>query len=295
MHELAWVLDHVGIAFHDLNDAESLYQRLGFHLTPRSIHSGTLTPDGPVVPMGSGNYCAMLNDGYIELLGTVDHTRPSFSSKMLNRYQGAHIIAFGCPDAEQAYARLKEQEPRTQPPSVLERDAAFGPHNETLKRARFRNIYLEDGVFPGARLIFIEHQSPQVLWQPHLLQHPNTAQGLTEVVLCVEDVAQTAAHLGRMLEVEYVISSSDIAKLTVARGRVYFLSPQAVPQWVKGVNPPAVPSVVGFGVEVANLDTCKQLLRQADIPFNTHAYPAIWLDPEETGGTVLSFTQKKEN
>ena len=291
MSKLAWVLDHVGIAVCDLHDAETIYQRLGFKLTPRSIHSGTVTPGGPVVPMGSGNHCVMLRAGYIELLGTIDDSRPSFATSMLARYPGAHIIAFGCEDADSAYKELKKREPNVQPPAALEREAIFGINNDHIKRARFRNIYLTPEAFTPAKLIFIEHQTPEVLWQAYLLEHPNTAQSLVEVALCVEDVTVTGTHLGRMLGIECDIKKPGIAALDVDRGRIYLLSPETVPQWAKGVAPPAVPSVVGLGIGVKDIQICQQVLSDAGIDFNAHPYPGIWLAPETALGSVLSFVQ----
>lgn len=291
MANLSLVLDHVGIAMRDLNEAESLYQRLGFKLTARSIHAGSLEPGGPVVPWGSGNHCAMLNEGYIELLGLVDPSLPSSAAAMLERYQGAHIVAFGCADADIAYAELKKREDKTLAPAALERDAPFGPHDEDTRRASFRNIYLEAGTFPAAKLIFIEHQTVDVLWQPHLLVHPNTAQSVAEVAMCIDDVAGTAAHLGRLLGVTPEEKGPGIVALDVARGRVYLLSPQVVPKWAKGVEPPAVPSVVGLGIGVSDIATCKRVLIESDVHFNAHPYPAIWLAPDETAGPVLSFIQ----
>jgi len=52
-------LDHVGVAIKDLERGRAIYQRLGFRLTARSIHSGSREPGGPVEPWGSGNHCAM--------------------------------------------------------------------------------------------------------------------------------------------------------------------------------------------------------------------------------------------
>ncbi|MCH9670071.1 MAG: VOC family protein [Gammaproteobacteria bacterium] len=291
MSDINWVLDHIGIASRDLNLAQSTYQRLGFRLTARSIHAGAVEPGGPVVPWGSGNHCAMLDDGYIELLGIVDASLPSSAAAMLERYEGAHIVAFGCDDADNAYAALREREPRTRAPAALERDAPFGEHDESTRRAKFRNIYLEPDAFPPAKLIFIEHGTPDVLWQPHLCKHPNTATSLVEVALCTDDVPGTAEHLAKMLNVEADHKSPDVASLDVERGRVYLLSPKMVPSWAKDVQPPAVPSVVGLGVGVRDLDTCKSLLDTAGVEFESHPYPAIWVRPSQTLGPVLSFIQ----
>ena len=76
MSDLPLELDHVGVAVNDLDVGREVYERLGFTLTPRSIHSGSKTPGGPVEPWGSGNHCAMFRDGYLELIGLTDPDLP---------------------------------------------------------------------------------------------------------------------------------------------------------------------------------------------------------------------------
>ena len=49
-------LDHVGLAVASLDEAAEVYERLGFQLTPRSFHSGSREPGGPVEAWGSGNH-----------------------------------------------------------------------------------------------------------------------------------------------------------------------------------------------------------------------------------------------
>ena len=41
-------LDHVGLILRDLDVGKATYERLGFKLTPRSIHSGSREPGCPV-------------------------------------------------------------------------------------------------------------------------------------------------------------------------------------------------------------------------------------------------------
>ena len=57
------------------------------------------------------------------------------------------------------------------------------------------------------------------------------------------------------------------------------------------VQPPAVPSVVGFGVRVRDLDATKALLDGNGVAWNAHPYPAIWVPPDHAHGTVVSFIQ----
>ncbi len=84
------------------------YERLGFRLTPLSRQSGRLRADGPVVPWGTANRCAMLRRGYIELLGILDPTLPANGlDHFLARYAGMHILALGIADETATLARLR--------------------------------------------------------------------------------------------------------------------------------------------------------------------------------------------
>ena len=55
-------IDHTLVGVRDLEAARVAWEKIGFRLTPRGRHIG----------WGTGNYCIMLEQGYIELLGIVD-------------------------------------------------------------------------------------------------------------------------------------------------------------------------------------------------------------------------------
>src|SRR5258708_23574509 len=80
-------LDRVGIAVPDLAAAASVYERLGFHLTPLQQQAGPLEPDGPVVAWGGANRCAMLARGYLEILGILD---PALCHQQLRPFPTPH-------------------------------------------------------------------------------------------------------------------------------------------------------------------------------------------------------------
>jgi catechol 2,3-dioxygenase-like lactoylglutathione lyase family enzyme len=284
-------LDHVGVAVEDLDAVYETYSKLGFRLTPRSVHSGSHVPGGPVKPLGSANHCAMFQDGYLELLGVVDASLPNHASPFLEKYQGIHIVAFGLEGAEAARAELASRTLGVQEISMLERDATFGPDNDQIRRARFANIYLDEGVMPEAYFIFIEHLTRDVLWQPHLLDHPNGAVAMQEVVFCVPDAGESAARFAKLLGVPADEKMPGIYALDLPRGRLYIMSEAGMDAWAPGVKAPHMPFVAGFGVTVNDLEKTKALLDANAVPFNSHPYPAIWIEPEQTMGPVVSFIQ----
>ncbi len=106
MTPIALDLDHVGIAVADLEAGREAFERLGFTLKARSYHQDSRLPGGPVEPWGSANHCAMLTDGYLEVLGVTDPERFSNAKLMVARYEGLHIVALRPASVNSAHAAL---------------------------------------------------------------------------------------------------------------------------------------------------------------------------------------------
>src|SRR5262249_20488835 len=177
-------LDHVAVVVPDLARAAKTYERLGFRLTPQSSHKGALTPGGPFEPYGSGNHCAMFAEGYLEILGITDPKRYTGEvAPLLQRYVGLHLVALGCRDARKAARDLGHRLGAELSVRELGRDVP--QVGGGTKPAQFRIVGLPPGTFPEAKLFLIEQVTPDVLWQPALLDHPNGVTGLAGAVLCV--------------------------------------------------------------------------------------------------------------
>lgn len=291
MTDLGLELDHTGVAVRSLDVGQETYERLGFTLTPRSFHSGSRTPGGPVEKWGSGNHCAMFETGYLEIIGITDPDLYSSTKDYLDRYEGQHIVALGSGDADTAYSVLNGRFDGVLPAARLQREAAFGPNDEETRLAAFRNIHVDRNTFPEAKLIFIEHLTRDVLWQPHLLSHPNGAVGLAEIAMCVENAKETCGRLSKLLAREPKDIMPGIASFALDHGNIYVMEPAGLAGWASGVEPPCVPYVASFGVAVKDLDATRKYLAGKDIPVVDHPYPAIWVAPEHTCGPVVSFIQ----
>ena len=284
-------LDHTGVAVRDLDAGQAAYARLGFTLTPRGFHSGAVVPGGPVEPWGSGNHCAMFEDGYLEIIGIVDPDLHSTTKALLDRYEGAHIVAFGSGEADAAYGALSARFDGVRAPMRLERPAAFGPNDEEIRLAAFRNINLEPGACPEAKFIFIEHLTRDVLWQPHLMTHANTAIGLAEIGLCVSNVDAASERLGRLLDLTPKDAMPGVVQFTLRRGKVYVMNKAGMQSWTPGVAPPCLPYVATIGFAVRDLDAARKHLADNSVSYTEHPYPAIWVGPQFTHGPVISFIQ----
>lgn len=287
-------LDHLGLGIRDLVAAATAYERMGFTLSPLSMHAGTTTPGGPTVPWGSGNRCAMFRNGYLELLGLIDPALPSNVKGLVEQYEGLHIVALDCAVADRAHASLVAAGIRANQPVQLERDASFGPHGDTTRRAKFRNIYLDPAAHPEARFLVLEHQTRDVLWQQHLLEHPNGVQSLESVCLMVRDLEAALARLRPLLG--SAVAWEGGYRFDLGRGVVWLMKEESVRRFCPVLREHAVNRVASACFGVRSLAALGDLLESRGVNFE--AAPAwgssqrsIWVGPAEAAHAAIQFIE----
>ena len=287
-------LDHVGVAVASLDRGRDAFARLGFQLTARSHHSGSRTAGAQVEPWGSGNHCAMFRDGYLEIIGLTDPAMYSSVKDMVARYEGLHIVAVGCADADAAHAQLRAAGVPVEAPRALERDAAFGPGEGETRRAKFRNIYVDRQAFGEGRFLFIEHVTREVLWQPRLLAHPNGALAIDAVYLVVADPEATARNFTPLFG-ERIERFAGVVKLALDRGALWLTTEAAWRSRVAGGFVPPVPAPAGFGVSVESLAATRAFLESKGVVVHAGMQgggPAsLWVAPEDACGAAIQFLQ----
>ena len=289
---LALDLDHVGIATRDLDAGERTFRNLGFNLTPRSFHRGSRAPGEPMEEWGSGNHCAMLERGYVEVIGLTDPAKFSSVKSMLDMYQGTHIVAFKPQSIRQVHDILAARDFPVDDIRELERMAAYGLDRQDRRRVAFRNMYWTRSHFTEARLQYTEHLTPDVMWQPHLLEHPNGALGLSHVFLCAPDASILAQKLAPMLGVSLLTTRDDDCDdcaLRLSSSQVKILNPAAWNDWAPGTALPPLPAPVGLGVEVKSLVETRSYFAQHGIAFREGLENGIWIDPKDASHTVIYF------
>lgn len=287
-------LDHCGVAVKSLDRGRDAYARLGFQLTARSFHSGSRTKGEPVEPWGSGNHCAMFRDGYLEIIGLTDASMYSTVKDMVATYEGLHIVAIGSGEADAAYAEFQEAGAPVEAPRALERDAAFGPGDKETRRAKFRNMYVERAKFTEGRFIFIEHLTRDVLWQPHLLDHPNGALGIDAVYFVVADPEATAKKFAPLFS-DRIERFPGAVKLELDRGTMWLTQEAEWHKRVPGSFVPPVPSPAGFGIRVASIDVTRKYLEANGVPVQAGMSASqLWVAPEHACGAAIQFMQAEK-
>ncbi len=275
------VLDHAGVAGPDIGALHAEYAALGFTLTPLARQSGRLRADGPVVAWGTANRCAMLRDGYIELLGIVDPLAPANGLDLfLARYAGLHILALGIDDEAAALSRLRRA--GVDIPGVLHLVRPVDSADPEGPQARFARLPLPDA--PEGRVQLIRHLTPEAIWQERFMGHANRAVGLEAVILAVAAPAETAARLSRLAGLPVIPDPAGGFVLPLARGVVRVLEAGALGVVLPGVVAPALPFMAGMVVRTEDGAVAARGLAPLE------AVPGGWMAaPARAGGAAVVF------
>ena len=283
------ILDHIGVGVRDLDRGSEAYARLGFALTPRSIHRGVLTPGGPVVAWGSANHCAMFEEGYLEIIAPFPPDASGSIRDMVERYEGAHIVAIGCEDSQRTYEAFSGLGLPVQPPRLLERDAPYGIAGDETRLASFRNAMFDPAVFDECWMFYIQHLTPDVLWQPHQLAQPNGVVALREIYFCAPGAETVAAKFAPMLRSAPKKLGPGDWQLPMARGTVRILEPETWNRLAPDQPTPDPPAPVGIGFRVSSLNRARSHIEANGIEIRDGARP--WVGADDACGAVLFFSE----
>lgn len=280
-------LDHVGWYVPDLADVRHTFARLGFRLTPYSVHGDRDKETGQIVPQGSANHLAMLERGYLEFLTDVEGTDTPVSRHMrerMERYTGVHLTAFTVNNALAEAERLDAAGIDLQPTVNLRRDAeaADGSTVEvayTVVRARF-------GLFPEGRIQTLSHHSAEHLWQARYIARENAILGLTEIVYALADPVAGAERLATFTGRRAAEVDSGMG-ISLDRGRLTFITPDDVTRLL-GFHPvPDAPAPVAVGFSSHDLGKTRDFLARQGVRLAIDEPNRLVVEPHEALGAAL--------
>lgn len=279
-------LDHVGLFSAALEMISAQYEQLGFCLTPQSQHANSPGPGLPAVMRGTANRCAMLKQGYIELLAVVDPDLDGLGvPDALARYAGMHILAFQTQDPEHTQTRLQA--------------AGFSAAVAHLQRsvntpdgsglARFTQLRTPPEAMPEGRVFILRHETPELVWQPAYLSHPNTAVALAEIIVAVDDLAQAGQRYARYFDCPAETAAGK-ASYVLRQGTFTLMLASALEQAFPQVTIPTLPFPAVLVIDVLSLETAAQVLISNNVPFERGAGQLV-VAAEFAGGAIMVFHQ----
>lgn len=278
-------LDHIGFFVPDIERVEAAALRIGFAVTPVNIHFHT-GPDGELVKSGTANRLIVFRRGYLEFLAAVADTPLADQLRSaLARYQGLHLLAFTHADVAAQEARLRAAGFALQPTVKLRRPIQTPAGDRTLHVTVVRAM---PGVFPEGRVQMLTHETPELIWQPQAIRHPNRADALTDVLLVSEDADAKAERFGRFTA-GAVAAEGACRVVSLPRGRMTFASPAAAARLLPRFSPPSLPFTAAVAIASADLDETRRALATRGVTPVADTPEALCLGPADGMGAYLVF------
>lgn len=210
-------LDHVVVTVPDLSEAGSDLEELGFAVTPWSDHA-----------FGTSNRLVMLPDCYVEFVAV---TRPdslpgagfaAFVARAIEAERFGPVMAvIGSTDIRSDHRCLQELGLPAPEPVSFARTTTLPDGREV--EVAFETAFADLGD-PGLGGFYCRHLTPELVWDPATLRHPNRASGLTAVGMGHGETA-TLAKLAGLAEVPVSNHGLDVGetRLEVGSNRLTFV------------------------------------------------------------------------
>ncbi|MGA7809514.1 VOC family protein [Bradyrhizobium sp.] len=274
------VLDHAVInVMGELDRAAAQYQRLGFHLTERGHHS-----------LGSSNNLAVFGENYLELLGYLPG-RETARADLWTHPAGLTGLVFKSVDPDIVAAALKARNVPAEAPVSFSRPVALpgGPQD-----ARFRVVRISSDEVQNGRTFFCHHDTPELVYRPEWLIHPNGALNIVEFVIASQEPARTAALYERMFGAPLLAPAVGGVSFKAGAATVRVLTPAAVAERYCGAAPTSADGsdrMIALVFQVGSLDIPRAALDAAGIGHAPYA-DGIIVDHGSAANLAIGFTAR---
>jgi len=275
-------LDHVAHFVPAMDPAAAALEDCGFRLTRFTAQTNRV--DGKPVAAGTGNRCAMLRRGYVEILAaTADTPLAQQLRERLARHVGLHLAAFASADAAAEHRRLAASGFPVLPLVDMRRPVMT---ENGVEEARFSIARIAAGAMAEGRMQFLTHHTENLVWREPDLDHPNGAQALAAVWIAAADPAEPAERFARFTG-RPAQRRGDVATIALERGMLRFATAEFLAGEFGIADGPPLPYLALCEIEVASLDRLVRPLDAAGVAHRQVAGGAAVPLPAALGGTIL--------
>jgi hypothetical protein len=270
-------LDHTAFFVPAMEAAADALERCGFRLTAFTVQ--TNREGDATVPSGTGNRCAMLRNGYLEILtATHDTTLSAQLRERIADHAGLHLAAFATADAAAEHRRLGKAGFPTLPLVDMRR-----PVGDDF--ARFTIARVAHGAMPEGRAQFLTHHTERLVWLDDMLDHPNGAKALSALWIAadpVEPAARYARFTGRPARQDGAVTT-----IALDRGALNFATPAYLKE-AMGIAPSGkLPCLVAASIEVESLAKLESCLAGSGLAYRHAAFGIAVSLPSGLGDALL--------
>jgi catechol 2,3-dioxygenase-like lactoylglutathione lyase family enzyme len=281
-------IDHIVIAVRDLDAARSVWQRLGFTLTPVARH-----------PFGTANSLVQLGGNYIELLAIADTaaipepTPASFSFAAFNRdflkqREGMSMLAVKSSDAAADRLDLEAKGLPVFAPFDFERQAK-GPDGAE-KKVAFSLAFTREPRLRHAGFFTCQHHFPENFWRPEYQAHANTAKRIASVVLVTRDPADFHEFVTHLTGKHDMTSTSLGVTFDTGEGMFEIMSPIGYRASFGESPDPDPRRFLACRIAVADLAAARRRLEANRVTFSERMGSLV-VPSESANGVAIAFVE----
>jgi hypothetical protein len=271
-------LDHAAFFVPAMEAAADVLERCGFRLTPFTIQ--TNREDGATVPSGTGNRCAMLRNGYLELLTATSDTPLAVQLReRIAHHPGLHLAAFASADASAEHRRLDEAGFPILPLVDMRR-----PVGDDF--ARFTIARVAHGTMPEGRAQFLTHHTENLVWLPDMLDHPNSAEALSALWIAAGDPAEPAARYASFTG-RRARQDGGVTTISLDRGALSFATSTYLAGTLGIVPAGSLPCLAAASITVADLAKTEACLVASGLDYRRAGAGIAVTLPPALGDTLL--------
>lgn len=259
-------IDHVGILGSSIDVLITIYRKLGFSVIgPTELVS--IDSSGARTLLGQQSAHIMFQHGYIELTAVTQPTPDHHLARFLHGPFGLRLLFL---NAEDIITSRNDCVSSGLDPTAVQtaaREITYG----TGGLARFRWFALPFEKYPEALLGFVQHKTPDIVFQDNIADHANSALGLSRIIHRSDRVPSTYQVL-ETVDSETSLEawpSSEIAN-------------------VFGNEDASQPPLAGIGLYARDLGNIEDILKDNDLNYHSGS-DFIAVKAADAGGTGILF------
>jgi catechol 2,3-dioxygenase-like lactoylglutathione lyase family enzyme len=280
-------IDHLVVAVRDLEEAASVYQRLGFEVGARNKH-----------PWGTENRLIQFQSSFIELISVgegveIAPPRPdefsfgAFVQEYLAHREGLAMLVLDSADAKADAKFFAEKGIGAFEPFFFERRGRR-PDGSPIQVA-FTLAFTRDENAARAGFFVCEHHFPENFWNPEFQRHDNKATDISVVALAAPEPARHEAFLAAFTGANPSQPADHDLSFHLRQGQLDVMTPDDAGEAYGSVEVDLdQPSFVAFAVRVSDLRRQARWLDAAEIPYQ-HIGSRLIVPASVAFGVAIAF------
>jgi len=281
-------IDHLVLCVNDLKKARSVYEALGFTMTPIAQH-----------PFGTGNTLVQMDGCFLEVLAVTqpgDITEAdgahfsfaAFNRDFLKSREGMSMLVLDSTDEVADRSEFLDKGLHVYAPFEFQRLAKQPDGSEHT--VGFSLTFISDPSLADLGFFTCKQWRPDLFWKPDYQQHANGALSIDEVFVITPEPSQGAAFLAAFADGVVEDSGTGVLKVKTARGSLGLYTPHAFEARFPGALPQAAttaPCFGGYSINVRDSKTVEELWPAAGLSVQNTA-GVRWLHPDQGLGCVIA-------